>query len=291
MELARFEHSPWDVHVLDVDLRLLVIEVLSKPDAGVSSDTPKRLWWIEPGGKAKQLLLGPAKDIGLGDSPVSPDQRYVAIEKWKDRSEKRGSYKVISFLDRRTGKTNLVDMPNQSLSAVGWRQTNGEPKAVLITNRWGWELNEKQQIYLADPATGRFIIEPGASVPGNETRPVSPDGQHLAEIEGKERLVVIDVATNRKRVFSFHEDDLPFVGEGCVKWASTRYLQFQARRLALIDITTMKMNYPTQRPAPGTSAFYIFSPDFRWVLCQKEEAEKSGLYLARVVPSEEGHRH
>ena len=254
LQLARFEHSLWGVHVLDDDLRLLVREVLSKPDAGMASDDPKRLWWIEAGGKGKQLLLGPGKDIDLGESPVSPDHRYVAIEKWKARSEKRGSYTVVSFLDRRTGQMNLVEMPNQSLSAVGWCQTNGELRAVLTTNRWRLEPSEKQQVYLADPATGKFTIEPGSSVPDSETRPVSPDGRHRAEIEGKDRLVVIEFATNQKRVFRFHEDDLPFVGEGCVKWASAGYLQFQARRLALIDITTMKMNYPTRRPVPGTSA-------------------------------------
>ena len=91
----------------------------------------------------------------------------------------------------------------------------------------------------------------------------------------------------RKEIFKFHEDDHPFVGEGCVRWAGPRYLQFNAGRLALIDIDSMKMNYPVPRSTPGTSASYTFSPDFRWVLCQKEENEKAGLYLGRVVKPDE----
>jgi hypothetical protein len=134
-----------------------------------------------------------------------------------------------------------------------------------------------------------MVLASDVSVPDNVTHPVSPDGRHRAEIEGKERLVVVDLATREKRIFHFHEDDYPFVGEGCVKWAGPGYLQFNSGRLALIDIESMKMNYPVPRAAPGTSASYTFSPDFRWVLCQKEEGEKVGLYLGRVVTSSEPH--
>ncbi len=290
VELARFEHRLWGIHVLDQELRLLASEALSKSDTGMSSDDPKQFWWVEPGGKGKQLLFGPGKDIDLGDSPVSPDQRYVVIERWKDRTEGQGRYAVVSFFDRRTRQTKLVELSNQSLSAVGWRQTNGELRAVLATNCWRLDPNEKQHAYLADPATGKLVLEPGVAIPDSQNRPISPDGKHRAEIEGKDRLVVVNLATNQKQAFSFHEDDLPFVGEGCVEWAGPRHLQFDARRLALIDITTMKMNYPTTLNGLGTSSSYLFSPDFRWVLCQKEDAEKSGLYLGRVVLPEQRYR-
>jgi len=100
---------------------------------------------------------------------------------------------------------------------------------------------------------------------------------------------VVDLAARKKRIFHFHEDDYPFVSEGCVKWAGPGYLQFNAGRLALIDIESMKMNYPVPRANPGTSASYTFSPDFRWVLYQKEEDEKAGLYLGRVVTSSKSH--
>jgi hypothetical protein len=67
-----------------------------------------------------------------------------------------------------------------------------------------------------------------------------------------------------------------------------RYLKFKGRRLALIDVTTMKMCFPVT--ADGTkfaSGAYKFSPDFRWVLYQGERSDGEGLFLASVeMPKE-----
>jgi len=289
IELARFEHRLWSIHVFDEELRLLACEAMSQSDTAMSSDDPKRLWWIEPGGKGKRLLLGPDKDLGLGDPRVSPDKRYVAVEKWKERTGRRGRYTIVAFLDLHSSSTEVAELTNESLSEVGWRGKADELRAVLVANRWTTDKDKPAMVYLADPATGKLASEPGFSVPDHENRQVSPNGKYRAKIEGKARLVIIDLATHQKRVFNFHEDDWPFVGEGCVKWAGASFLQFHAGRLALIDINSMKMSYPTPRPALGTSESYVFSPDFRWVLCQKEEGEKSGLYLGRVMLSRNEH--
>jgi len=287
-ELARFEKPICSIHLLDKELRLLVCESLPTLETGMSFDGPRRLWWVEPGSKGKQLLLGPEKDISFGNPPVSPDARYLAIERWKERIGQRGRYTAVTFLDRQSGSTKVAELQNESLNVAGWRGNGSELRAVLIANRWKIDKNRPERIYLADPATGKLVLGMDVSVPDNETRPVSPDGKHRVEIEGKERLVVVNLATNEKRVFNFHEDDFPFVGEGCVKWAGSRYLQFNAGRLSVIDINSMKMSYPTPRPAPGTSASYTFSPDFRWMLCQREEGEKAGLFLGRVVVHADG---
>jgi hypothetical protein len=282
-ELARFEHRLLSMHVLDENLRLLACEPLPESDTGDSSADPKRLWWIEPGGKGKRLLFGPEKGFMLADSPVSPDQRYVAIERSRNRLGKTGRYAVLAFLNRQTGKLKTAELPNESLSAAGWTGKGSDLRAVLVANRWKLDKDRPETVYLADPATGKLAAAPDFSVPDDEARPVSPDGKHRAEIEHKERLLVVDLATQQKRVFDFNEDDLPFVGEGCVKWAGPNYLEFHPGRLALIDISSMKMSYPTSRPAPGVSVSYVFSPDFRWVVWNKEEAEKSGFYLGRIV--------
>ncbi len=286
-ELARFEKRLWSVHVIDNDMRLLVCEVLPKSATGMSSDDPQRLWWVEPGNKGKQLLVGPEKDITLGDPPVSPDGQFVVIERWKERNGQRGRYTVVTFLDRKDGSRRIAELPNESLHASGWRDSGEKLRAVVVANRWKIDKNKPEVVYLADPVTGKLVPAGDVPVPDNDTRPVSPDRRHRAEIEGKERLIVVDLATREKKIFQFHEDDHPFVGEACVTWAGPRYLQFNAGRLALIDIGSMKMNYPVSRPTPGTSASYTFSPDFRWVLCQKEENEKAGLYLGRVVKPDE----
>lgn len=290
-ELARFEKRLWSVHLVDNDMHLLVCEALPQSETGMSSDDPRRVWWVEPSNKAKQLLLGPEKDVALGDPPVSPDGRFVAIERWKERSSQRGRYTVVTFLNRSDRTTKTVELPNEILHASGWQGSGNQLRCIVIANRWKIADDKPEVVYLADPATGKLALASDVPVADDETRPVSPDAKHRAEIEGKERLVVVDLDTLDKRVFRFHEDDLPFVGEGCVRWAGSRYLQFNTNRLSLIDIDSMKMNYPTPKSAPGTSVWYTFSPDFRWVLWQKEENEKSGLYLGRVVNPDESRTH
>ncbi|MCE9534764.1 MAG: site-specific integrase [Planctomycetes bacterium] len=50
-EIARFEFSPWEVHVLNDDLTLLVQEgVAEDPDVKSSAD-PMRIWWVDKGNK------------------------------------------------------------------------------------------------------------------------------------------------------------------------------------------------------------------------------------------------
>jgi hypothetical protein len=41
-----------------------------------------------------------------------------------------------------------------------------------------------------------------------------------------------------------HEYDRPFIGEECIEWVSSRYLKVNGPRLALIDVTTVKMPFP-----------------------------------------------
>jgi hypothetical protein len=60
-------------------------------------------------------------------------------------------------------------------------------------------------------------------------------------------------------------------------------MKFNGARLALIDVTTMKMWFPTsaddgQFPAHS----YKFSADFGWVLYEGEGIDGEGLFLAPV---------
>ena len=109
-----------EFHVVDDDLHLLVCETLPKSATGMSSGDPQRVWWVEPSQKGKQLLIGPEKDITLGDPPVSPDGRFVAIERWKERNGQRGRYTTVTFWIERRGPSN-AEMPNESLHASGWQ--------------------------------------------------------------------------------------------------------------------------------------------------------------------------
>ena len=117
---------------------------------------------------------------------------------------------------------------------------------------------------------------------------LSPDGKHRVRV-GKNELIVTAVADGKQRRFVLHEEDRRFVGEECVEWASPRYLKFNGPRLALIDVTTMKMCFPASADgAKLGSHAYKFSSDFRWVLYQGEGAPGESLILAPVeLPKEE----
>jgi hypothetical protein len=289
-ELARFDGHIAGLHVLDGDLRLVVCETTPESDEGYSSTDPARIWWVEPG-KDKRVLAGPEKHIEAGDPPASPDGRFVAINRWKDRAGRRGSYTTVTFIDRRGGTSTTAEIPDTSLDVVAWRGSGSELRAVLSTDRWRIDTTHPEMIFLADPSTGSLIETNDPSLRGIGNNSVSPDGRHRVEIAGKYNLVVVDLKTNAKHVFNVHEDDIPYVEEHLLdaidflEWAGPDYLKFNPGRLALININSMKMSYPIPRKPPGASALYTFSPDFRWVLINKEQDDKAGLYLGRVLPA------
>jgi hypothetical protein len=286
-ELARFEKRIWSAEVVDNDLRLLVCEAIPQDEIGMSSDDPMRLWWVEPNGSGKQLLFGPEKDISVG-GPASPDGRYVAINRWKERREKQGRERITTILDRKNRSSAAIELPNEIIDITGWRGSGQELRAVVVANRWKTDKDKPEVVYLADPKTGKLTRSNEAADFDDDALITSPDGLHRAEIKQKESLVIVDLTTGEKRTFRFHEDDLPYVDAGCVKWAGSGYLQFNPGRLAFIDIHTMKMNYPViLRNAAGNCTSHTFSPDFRWVVYHKELGDELGLYLGRVKQSGE----
>jgi hypothetical protein len=286
-ELARFEKRIWSAEVVDNDLRLLVCEAIPQDEIGMSSDDPMRIWWVEPNGGGKHLLLGPEKDISVG-GPASPDGRYVAINRWIPRNGKVGRDRITSILDRKGGSSVVLELPNEITDITGWRGSGQELRAVVVSNRWKFDKDKPAVVYLADPKTGKVTRSNEAAAFDDDARITSPDGRHRAEIVEKKQMVIFDLTTGEKRTFHFHEDDLPYVEAGCVKWAGSRYLQFNPGRLAFIDVQTMKMNYPiVPQNATGNCTLHIFSPDFHWVVYHKEEGDEIGLYLGRVVESSE----
>ena len=82
-EIVRFDHSPWEIRVLNDDLDLVVQEGIPELRGMRSSGDPMRIWWVDGKTKEKQLLQGPEKDLNLAEVPVSPDHRYVALHQWK----------------------------------------------------------------------------------------------------------------------------------------------------------------------------------------------------------------
>ncbi len=91
------------------------------------------------------------------------------------------------------------------------------------------------------------------------------------------------VLLGTQRRFVWHEDDRRFVGPECMRWAGSHYVSFNCPKLALIDVTTMKMCFPATADGmklPSHSC--TFSSDFRWLLYQEASGDRQGLYLAPV---------
>jgi hypothetical protein len=285
-EIIRFENSPWTVHVLDNDLNLVVQEGVPETPGVESSGDPMRIWWVDGKSKEKKLLRGPEKDLNLAEIPVSPDHRYVVLSQWQGDPRKEGRSEVLYFLDRETGKSCSYKS-KQGLSVIGWKKTDAGLRMAAVTNRWQFDKKEPSELYLADPATGKLERQENVDARLEIDNPLSPDGKHRVRV-GKEELVVTDVEGGSQRRFIFHEDDRRFVGPECIERVSPRYLKFNGQRLALIDVTTMKMCFPVSADgAKFGSHTYKFSPDFRWVLYQGEASDGEGLFLAPVeMPKE-----
>jgi hypothetical protein len=228
------------------------------------------------------LLRGPEKGLTLAEVPVSPDLRFVALYQWKDDPDGKGQTRFHYLLDRQTGELKVVESSGLDLSLVGWRGTGQELRATAVTNRWNLPLGRPSELYLVDPGTGKPQLQPDANARLDVDSPLAPDGKHRIRV-GKEDFVVADTAGGGERRFTFHEDDRRYVGRGCLEWVTPRYLKFNGPRLALIDVSTMKMCYPDSSAGPKQGwPTYRFSADLRWMLFDGEGVPGEGLYLAPV---------
>lgn len=287
-EVVRFDHSPWALHVLDDNLNLLVQEGIPDFPGGRSSADPMRIWWVGDKGKEKKLLRGPEKGLDLAEEPVSPDHRYVAFHNWRDNAGKQGRTKLLYILDRESGQTRGFELQGKDLSLIGWKQSETGLLGVTVTNRWQFGGNkEASELYLADPTTGKLERQAQVDARSEIDDLLSPDGKHRARV-GKDDLIVTDMESGSQRRFIFHEDDRRFIGPECIEWASPRYLKFNGPRLALIDVTTLKMCFPSSVDSANFGSHsYKFSSDLRWVLYQGEKSDGEGLFLAPVeMPKE-----
>lgn len=281
IQIAQFDYRPWTVHLINNEMDLLVQEGIQQHPGVNSSTDSMRIWWVNQTAREKVLLLGPEKELNLSESPYSPDFRFVAMERWVTNRRSKTRNKLLRIVDRISGAAIEVEAPNQNVDVVGWKVTADGMRAVGVTNRWGFDNNKPSESLLIDPISGKFERLPKAQIDATEGL-VSADGRHSAYINDGQ-LVIKTLDTGETRRFSFHEEDRPFVGEECIQWVSPDFLKFNSRKLALINVRTMKMSFPAtadgDRVYAGTCTF---SPDFRWVLYQAEGTDGDGLFIAPV---------
>jgi hypothetical protein len=282
LEVVHFDHSPWEVHVLNEDLDLIAQEGIPEAPGVKSTGDPMRIWWVDGKTKEKKLLQGPEKELSLAEVPVSPDLHFVALNRSRQNPGGKGETKILQVFDRQRGTVMDIDSQGKEFSIVGWRTTETGLRIVAVTNRWLFGRKDPSELYLADPSTGRAELQRNVDGRLAIDNPLSPDGKRRVRV-GKDDLIVTDTADGKQHRFTFHQDDRRFVGSGCIEWVTPRYLKFNGQRLALIDVTTMKMCFPAL--ADGIklgSAAYRFNSDLHWVLYQGEGSEGEGLYLASV---------
>lgn len=285
-ELVQFENSPWEMRVVNDDLDLLVQEGIPETPGMRSSGDPMRIWWMDHQTKEKKLLKGQEKGINLAEAPISPDNRYVGFGQWRNKPDGKGRKEFLYILERETGKIIDLDLPDKNFTLVGWKKTDDGFQAVIVTNRWGCDEKSASELYLADPATGKLVLQEHVDGRKEVSDLLSPDKRHRVHVD-KEDLTITDLEKGKQQRFIFHEDDRRFLGEECIEWVSSRYLRFNGQRLALIDVRTMKMSFPVAPKLKIGSQSYKFSPDFRWVLYQGEGPDGEGLFLAPVeMPKE-----
>jgi hypothetical protein len=287
MGLARFPFTPRDVRVLNEDLDLIVLEAESDEPGRWSSTDPMRIWWIDQGVNEKELLRGPEKDLSLAEDPVSPDHRFVAFHQWQDNPESQGLTKALFILDRNDGSTLMIQVPKADLSISGWKTTEAGLRAVAVTNRGRADESQTSEIFLVDPTNGTLQNQTPDEPQRKTDKHVSPDAKFHVRVEPEE-LVVTSTVDGEERRFFLHADDRRFVNDQCIEWVSPRYFKFNGPRLALIDMTTMLMNFPSSgsglRIAPQTCKF---SRDFHWVVFRAQNAEGESLFVAPVELSQE----
>jgi hypothetical protein len=273
--LAGFERfvSVLDFIATNQGLRLLVTETVRRNPDVISPDDPQILWVVEPQGKRE--VPGPpgVKRWFTLERCVSPDKRFVALHSWQRKPGVKNNTRVIHLGALQSGGWRTIELPETSLELVGW--TGGKIAGVVLTGT-GFERNEVRKAYLLDPDTA--VLSPLEEIPVEFApgRKLSPDRQRAIEVVWKERLIITDLASGRKRDFAFHPCDRRVAHRDSVQWANDRYLVFNGARTALIDVDALKMSFPTDKDSGIVSV--EFSPDFKSALGMKAD----GYYLGRI---------
>jgi hypothetical protein len=259
--------------VLDPEVKqLLVLEVLPQEQGVISSNDPRRLWWVDRTTNEWRELNGPwdGKSFSLAEKPISSDGTLIAITEWRPRTDGLpGNKSVIHLLDRQSGASKTIELEDQSPEPIGWIGSGLETRLVCLKCH-RWEVDQPQEWFLADPLTGGVSPAEHPPLPEDQSkRRLSPDGSLAVSLEKSASLSIDDVQTGVKRTFTFHEDDQRLVHEGVFQWVSPRYLQLYLNRLAFLDVNTLKMSYPLAKD--DESHGHTFSPDFKWVVFHDSE--------------------
>lgn len=272
--LAQFDGSVSIQEILPVDHQstLLVTERISNNPRLISSADPQKLWLVDAEGKREVPAPPGITSWYAAKGALSPDGRFVVLHSWLKKTAGKNS-RVIHVTPVNDINWKTIELPGVTLELVGW--TSEKPTAIVLTGM-GNLRTEIRKAYALNPETG--VLSELDLIPFQfETRLItSPGEKRTMEVIEKEKIIVSDLSTGKKREFTFHPYDRRDLYYTSVKWVNDRYLVFHGLRTALIDTDTLKMNYPASQESQ--IRLVDFSSDFHFALGYKDD----GKYLGRV---------
>jgi hypothetical protein len=78
-------------------------------------------------------------------------------------------------------------------------------------------------------------------VPPEEKLEKSPNGKRTVTCTST-TIDIKETASGKSKSFTIHPDDVPSFTDGCVRWASDRYLEYRANVFGYLDADTLKLN-------------------------------------------------
>jgi hypothetical protein len=253
-------------------IKFLVCEMKRKDPSVFSGDDPRNYWIVEKNARRPLKMESNMTNVFMAEHCISPNGKFVVAEQWKSLGKKNRS-RILLLGEIETGKWKLVEKLDTSLDFAGW---NSQTSHGVVLTGLSFEKGSAREAYDLDLETGALTKLDAVPPEYDEEKLLSPDKKLTVEVVEKDRLKITTLAEGHTREFMFHPDDRRSVERGCVKWLDSRYLEFTSWRTAIIDVQTLKMNYPFDRKSD--IKWVEFSPDFRYALTKKED----GLYLGKV---------
>lgn len=256
---------------------VLVEEKIPDTPGMVTDADPSRFLWLDLSTSAVKPINGPWKprDVDLNPGALSPDSHFMVLSESRTRDDRKGGYTELYVVDLEANTASAVDINQQWVEILGWL---GQGDNLRVAVRTGFNLDppEKRQACLVDPSTGNWVAATPAQIPAATAHQLpSPDGQNVAEIVDRQRLV-IHRATGVTRELVFNPDDKHFVDDGCVAWLDNQYMSFFNPYPVVIDTRIMKMNYLLDRDRIPNTVRY--SQEFKYAAVLLDD----GLFLAPI---------
>lgn len=252
---------------------ILISETANAGTKSLPTEAPQRLWLVTPSGKRACPAPSSARRWYATHCALASDGAYIVLHEWLD-TEGQARARVLHVGNLANGTWRTVSVPDTVLELTGW---NAAGAKGLVFAGEEYDAAKPRKAFWLEPATATLVPADAVPLALQPGRRLSPDGRLLLEIRENDRLRLTLPTGEQPREFLFHPLDRQHAYGDAFRWLTPRYILFDAPRPAIIDSTTLKMNYPMAKADEINDL--ALSPDFHWALGTKED----GVYLGIVV--------